>query len=359
MTRVGAITAEAPGTPGVQVRVHLPAAALEREGVRVTPLSVFSEAEAERAARSRLAAKTALALRAHRRTIARLRRGDPDFDVALVYRRADMLPSLAIERLAAAGRPLVYDVDDAIWLDGAPGSGTHPLAWLKRSAGKVRWLATRADRVIAGNAILAEHLAQFSSSVSVVPSLVDPAAIPVRSHVQGPEVVVGWIGSVSTAPFLAALRPVLARVAAQVPATRLRVVAVGGELEPIEGVVVESRPWSEGAQRDVLARLDIGVMPLPDTEWNRGKCAYKALQYMAAGVPAVADDVGIVRDVIGHDRAGHVVRDAGEWVESLVALVRDERLRGRLGAAGRDRVERDFSIARWAPELAALLRADG
>jgi Glycosyl transferases group 1 len=353
VTSVAAVTAEAPGSPGVQVRIVQPAAALAREGVDLVPLTLVPEEDSARYEGAGPAAKAARAARNRRRLRARLEDG---FDVALVYRRADVLPSLALERAAAAGRRLVYDVDDAIWLEGRPRTGSHPLARLKGSPRKVRWLAERADRVIAGNAILAERLARFSSAVSVVPSVVDSAAIPVRVHDDGPELVLAWIGSRTTAPFLATVRPALARAAAALPGVGLRMLVVGGAAAPIPGVALESRPWSAEAQRDALARLDVGLMPLPDTEWNRGKCAYKALQYMAAGAPVVADDVGIAGSVVGGDAAGRVVRGEDEWVEALVALARDRALRARLGAEGRARVERDFSLARWAPELARLLR---
>jgi glycosyltransferase involved in cell wall biosynthesis len=101
--------------------------------------------------------------------------------------------------------------------------------------------------------------------------------------------------------------------------------------------------------------MDVGLMPLPDTDWTRGKCAYKALQYMAGGVPVVADDVGVTARIIG-DGAGHAVRGEEEWVESLVVLLTDANLRNQMGSQGRSRVERDFSVNTWTPKLAALLR---
>jgi glycosyltransferase involved in cell wall biosynthesis len=99
-------------------------------------------------------------------------------------------------------------------------------------------------------------------------------------------------------------------------------------------------------------------MPLEDTPWARGKCSYKALQYMAAGIPVVADDVGISASVIGHEAAGLISQSPAGWTEHLVALARDHVLRSRLGAAGRARIAADFSVERWAPELAGILRGD-
>jgi glycosyltransferase involved in cell wall biosynthesis len=115
----------------------------------------------------------------------------------------------------------------------------------------------------------------------------------------------------------------------------------------------ESVPWSLEAEAAALARMDIGLMPLPDIEWNRGKCGYKALQYMAAGVPVVADDVGVARELVGE---GGVVGE--DWTETLRTLGTDAATRTVLGAAGRARVEHHYSVARWAPTLATLLRGD-
>jgi glycosyltransferase involved in cell wall biosynthesis len=122
-------------------------------------------------------------------------------------------------------------------------------------------------------------------------------------------------------------------------------------------VRAEERAWSPAAEREALAEIDIGLMPLDDTPWSRGKCAYKALQYMAAGIPPVVDDVGISAAAVGG--AGCVATGAGQWREALRALADDAGLRTRLGATGRRRVEEEFSPRRWLPTLAAILREGG
>jgi glycosyltransferase involved in cell wall biosynthesis len=119
-------------------------------------------------------------------------------------------------------------------------------------------------------------------------------------------------------------------------------------------VEVEERAWSLGAEREALAEMDIGLMPLDDTPWSRGKCAYKALQYMASGIPAVADDVGIVAGTVGG--AGCAVAGPEQWLEALGALADDPGLRASMGKVGRRRVEEEFSPARWLPTIATILR---
>ena len=119
---------------------------------------------------------------------------------------------------------------------------------------------------------------------------------------------------------------------------------------------MEERAWSPSTEHEVLAETDIGLMPLDDTPWSRGKCAYKALQYMASGIPPVVDDVGISADVVSG--AGYVASNPEQWLEALLALAEDAGLRGRLGEAGRRRVEGEFSLERWVPTMATILRGD-
>ena len=133
---------------------------------------------------------------------------------------------------------------------------------------------------------------------------------------------------------------------------------MGGTLPPGDGYVVESVPWSIDEELEALRRIDVGLMPMPDNAWTRGKSAYKALQYMSAGIPVVADDVGVASEVIGPEPGGYAVLGEDDWVEALLALARDSELRSRLGEHGRRRVEEGFSVTRWAPVVAKVLRGE-
>ena len=299
-------------------------------------------------------ARTVLAARSR---LARLLEARADWDVSLVQRQVDLMPGLRLERLAAQGKRVVLDVDDAIWHDRSPAAGGHPLARLKGTRRKVRWLARRAQKVIAGNELLAEWLSAYSGDVVVIPSLVDHRLVPARVHEPRERIVLGWLGSPSTARSLTAVADALTRTAGllRLP-TELRV--VGGPAPAVSGIDVRQHAWSPHSERAFLQEVDVGLMPLPDNEWSRGKCAYKALQYMAAGIPVVADDVGVSAKVIGHGQGGLIAGSADEWVEHLVALATDSGLRTRLGGAGRQRVEQDFSVEAWAPTLAAALSGD-
>lgn len=336
-----------------RVRLELPGRGLADYGVELELLPLFS-AEETRRFRGAGALAKARALASSRRRLRGELRAVADASTVVVQRGVDLTPSLALERAATRDRRLIYDVDDAIWLSGAQ-TGGHRLSSLKGAARRVRWLAERAEHTIAGNEILAEHLAPHGP-LTVVPSLVDPGAYAARRHEQGEEVTLGWIGSPTTAPYLARLAGTLERLG-QASGRPVRLLLVGGSAPPgLAGVRIEERAWSPAAERQALAEIDVGLMPLPDTPWTRGKCAYKALQYMAAGVPAVVDDVGISAAAVAG--AGYAVAGEGQWLEALEALAADAGLRGELGLAGRRRIEADFSPQRWLPTIAAIIRGE-
>jgi glycosyltransferase involved in cell wall biosynthesis len=164
---------------------------------------------------------------------------------------------------------------------------------------------------------------------------------------------VGWIGSGSTSPYLLPVLPAFERLNAD--RLRARLVLVGATPE-IKARWIEHRPWSVASQNRDLESFDVGIMPLPDNEWARGKCGYKALQYFAAGVPTLASPVGIARNLVGTDR-GVLVKSGDDWHAALERMLADVGERRDLGAAARTFVERHYSYQRWAPELAGLLRS--
>jgi glycosyltransferase involved in cell wall biosynthesis len=348
--RVAAVSAQGAPAPAFRIRVLALREPLAAEGVVLEPVALFGEEESAAfygGSPPRRLRLFAAARRSYARRLASL-----DARTVLVQRQVDLVPSLRLERRVAEGRRLVWDVDDAIWRS----YNRWPRAALKGMPRRVGWLAQTADHVIAANAVLAEHLGRYTDRISVVPSAVETRGLAVRKHADAEELVLGWIGSYSTVRYLAGVREPLARLARELPERRIRLLVLGGRLAPIAGVEVECLPWSVERERAALARMDVGLVPQPDTPWTRGKSAFKALQYMAAGIPAVADDVGVVAANVGG--GGIVVRSAEEWVDALLRLARAPDLRQQLGDRGRARVEADFSVERWAPVVAAILRDD-
>src|SRR5215218_2893168 len=178
---VGALGALGAQAPSFRVRTRIPSAELVRHGVAMRHLPLFT-ARQDRQFHEAAALRRLDVLLAARSRLRRRLATDIDWDVTLIQRQVDLLPGLGLERLAVADRRLVLDVDDAIWLDRSGDARGHRLALLKGTLRKVRWLASRADAVVAGNELLAEWLSRYSGNVAVVPSLVEHRDIPLRVH---------------------------------------------------------------------------------------------------------------------------------------------------------------------------------
>lgn len=282
------------------------------------------------------------------RASVRLSRSREQADVTVLHRLGFLTPIPGVEPPKALG---IYDFDDALYL-GSIGSSHRYASSLKNEAGRWRAMVRRARTVIAGNSHLAGMARRETSRrVEVVPSCVNPDAYEIRRHVEGPLITVGWIGSRSTSAYLAQVLPAMERLNRD--RMRARFLVIGGQLE-FEASWLEVRPWQLASLSDDLAEIDIGVMPMPDSEWARGKCGYKLLQYFAAGIPAVASPVGIAPKLLGKDR-GLSAKTTEEWVLRIRELADDVEARKQIGSNGRRLVEAEYSHRRWAPEIAALL----
>ena len=244
----------------------------------------------------------------------------------------------------------VYDFDDALPV-GTVGSANGRFMWLKREAQQSVGYLRSARLVLAGTPYLADLAARHARRIEVVPSCVDPATQPTRDHQDADEITIGWIGSRSTTPHLEQTLDVFERLVGQ--GFRLRLVAVGA-VTTFTAPWFSVRPWSLEREPEDLASFDIGIMPMPDDPWTRGKCGYKALQYFAAGLPVVASPVGVAHSLVAPDR-GRLARDPAEWAAAIRELAADAAVRREMGARGRRLVEEQYSYARWAPEVAALL----
>ncbi|MEC5396972.1 glycosyltransferase family 4 protein [Uliginosibacterium sp. H1] len=240
--------------------------------------------------------------------------------------------------------PAVFDVDDAIWLN--------------QRFGGIDRIAQRLGRVICGNAYIAEHFSRHAK-VWVLPTAVDtahyrPAASLARDA--GARVMV-WSGSASGLPYLQDIVPALARIMASLPDVRLRVVCnQPPQLRGLPQERVDHWPWDPATEVTALQTAHLGLMPMPDTAWTRGKCSFKMLTYMACGLPVLVSPWGMNAEVLAHDEVGQGARDAGEWVDAAIALLRDDMLSRRLGDNGRRVVQQHYSAEVIVPRLAAILR---
>jgi glycosyltransferase involved in cell wall biosynthesis len=240
-------------------------------------------------------------------------------------------------------RPLLFDIDDAIWLL-SPG---HERA--------VRATAGRASCVIAGNDFLADYMSAHTGRVDLIPTAVDTERFSPKER-SGRGFVVGWTGSATTYGYLEAIAPALGRFLDTVADAKLVVMA--NHFRALPGVAterVEFVEWSPANEASVVAGFDVGLMPLPNSDWARGKCAFKMLQYLACGVPAVVSPVGMNAQVLAMGDVGLAASSEDEWVEALLTLARDPGRAIALGRGGRDLVATAFSVPVITRQLAGVM----
>ena len=274
----------------------------------------------------------------------------PPHDLLLVHRLRLLAPLPGID---PPRRLDVYDLDDALFL-GSVSAVNRRFRTAKQEAWRCVRCLRRARLVIAGNSFLADHAREHARRVEVVPSCVDPTRQCLRDHRDRELVTVGWIGTHTTSAYLEPVLSVLARLNAG--ETRMRLVLVGAD-PSIRAPWIEHRRWSLADQDRDLASFDIGIMPMPDSDWARGKCGYKVLQYFSAGVPAVVSPVGIGAELVGGGERGIAAASSEEWHRALSCLAGDVAERRERGGAARAFVEDHYSYQRWAPELASMLRS--
>jgi glycosyltransferase involved in cell wall biosynthesis len=291
-------------------------------------------------------------VRAYSRRIAKLARSH-NFDLLWVEKELfPWLPLWLDDLLSGSRIPMVVDYDDAVF----HRYSLHVNSMVRLILGrKIRKVMHRADTVVVGSEYLADY-ARWSGAgrIENLPSVVDLDRFSWQRKEQG-EFRIGWIGSPITAPYLGLIREALEATFRQVSA---RLVLIGaGNQDPLPGMEKENLPWSVASEVADLQSLDVGIMPLVDGPFERGKCGYKIVQYMACGLPVIASPVGGNQRILEEGRVGFLASDNAEWEQALVSLAKDPELRHRLGQLGRERVEQEYNLQVTAPQLLEILSA--
>lgn len=273
----------------------------------------------------------------------------------LIWIEKEVLPwfPVWIEQWLLRKRLYVLDFDDAIFHN----YDLHRFNWVRSFYGRrIDQLMEGSRLVAAGNRYLASRaVAAGARWVEVIPTVVDVARYSPKHEYPNSNVpLIVWIGSPSTVQYLLGLAKPLGTLA-KLQSFTLRV--IGADAFNIPEVNIETFPWSLDTEAALIGECDIGIMPLKDTPWEQGKCAYKLIQYMACGLPTVASPIGANKEVVIEGETGLFADTPAEWVEKMQMLLRDTPLRQRLGRAGRERVQSDYSLQQTAPRLAGLLAA--
>jgi glycosyltransferase involved in cell wall biosynthesis len=279
---------------------------------------------------------------------------------ALARQRADVLwiekeafpflPAFAERMISSGQTPYVVDFDDAIFHTYDRSKSGLVRAILGE---KLKRLIRNSSAIFAGNEYLAQYAHEAGARTVVsVPTVVEPARYPLRMAAKDGPVRVGWIGTPANARYLA---PCVAAMNALADRQQLELVTIGADRVPGVACPQKNLAWSEENEGELLSQIDIGVMPLTDTAWERGKCGYKLIQYMAAGKPVIASPVG-VNSTIAIPEVGFLAADHMGWVAALDELAGDRALRERMGEAARRRVEKHYSVEAVAPTIVNAFR---
>jgi glycosyltransferase involved in cell wall biosynthesis len=253
-------------------------------------------------------------------------------------------------------KKVIYDFDDAIWLDNTSHEN-HLARWIKFH-GKVKLICQWSHAVSCGNEWLADFAKQFNANVVVNPTTIDtlhwhnPERWPIRRKEE--KIVIGWTGTQSTIGFLDQVLPVLQSIEKKFSV----VVRVISNKDPkLKLTSFEYVRWQKQSEIADLLTFDIGIMPLSDDDWSRGKCGFKALQYMALGIPCVASPVGVNKSIISNNVNGFLCASSPDWEISLGKLIQDESLRKQIGAAARKRVVDYYSVDSNSSNFLSLTRS--
>lgn len=276
------------------------------------------------------------------------------FDVVIIEKELfPFMPALAERALKLIGVPYVVDYDDALF----HRYDCHPNPLVRRFLGKkIDAVMHHSACVIAGNQYLAERARKSGAkNIEIIPTVVNADRYESKPVTDEAVLTVGWIGTPQTSQYLKSLIPVFEFLKRELP---VRFVAVGANSADFEGTPVEAWPWTENSEVESVQQFDIGIMPLVDSPWERGKCGYKLIQYMACGVPVVASPVGVNCEIVEKGKTGYLPDSLDEWRKTLFYLLKEKpEVRARMGSDGRARVRQWYSTEVQGSRIVEVLRS--
>jgi len=274
-------------------------------------------------------------------------------DIIFIHREVFPLGGVIFEHFfKMTGKKIIYDFDDSLFLPDT--SGANRFINVFKVPGKIKRIIQMSDAVIAGNSFLRDYALNYSTKVYILPTPIDTEKyIPFTNKPYNKRIVIGWIGSSTTLKYLKLLENVFSEVSRQY--SNVVFLVVGKDFKGYEHLNIEFKEWSLDSELSSLQSFDIGIMPLTDDYWSRGKCAFKAIQYMSVGIPVVASDVGMNKEVIKNGINGFLVRNDKEWIDKLKLLIENANLRKEMGIASRKIVEEKYSLKVNAPRLLGII----
>ena len=264
------------------------------------------------------------------------------FDLIFICREAFLTGTTFFEKkLSSAGVPVIYDFDDAIWHFDV-SEANKKFGWLKNPE-KTSKIIAMADLIFAGNQYLSNYASQFNKNVTIIPTTIDLndyQQVPYKN----PDVVcIGWSGSITTIRHFEMAVPFLKVIKAKY-GDKIKIKVIGDASYRNDELSIEGIPWRKETELAELSEIDIGIMPLPNDEWAKGKCGLKGLQYMALGIATIMSPVGVNSEIIQDGENGMLATEVLEWVEKISALIDNDILREKCALNGRKTVEEKYSV---------------
>ncbi len=276
------------------------------------------------------------------------------YDVIFIHRGISIVGPAFLEKLIHLfGLRIIFDFDDSIFMSDT--SNANKLFGWAKFAGKTSEICKLSTSVTVGNSYLAEYARKYNDNVYIIPTSIDTNRYqPVsKNPSSNGRVVVGWTGSSTSQYHLEAFEPVLSELLKE---RNVEIRVISNREPEFKEVPYVWRAWSPETEVEEITHIDIGIMPTPDDDWSRGKCALKALQYMSLGIPAICTDMGANRDVVKQGENGFLAKTSEQWLNYFKALIDDEALRTKLGNEARRTVVENYSMERCAELFAKVVR---
>lgn len=278
-----------------------------------------------------------------------------DYSLVYVYREAIMLGTVYFEKRIAKKTKLIYDFDDSIWLNDV-SLGNRDLKWLKNPK-KTAKIVKLAHLVIVGNAYLEKYARQFNDNVCIIPTTINTDYHKknlIRTN--GKKICIGWTGTSTTLKHFQTALPFLHKLMKKFKDKISFKLIVDIDFSN-EELGIHAKQWNLVTEIEDLLEIDIGIMPLPNDEWSKGKCGFKGLQYMALEIPTIMSPVGVNTEIIRDGENGFLAEAEEEWIDKLSRLIESKELREKLGKAGRKTVVEQYSFDAWKEKYLEYFRA--
>jgi glycosyltransferase involved in cell wall biosynthesis len=275
------------------------------------------------------------------------------YDIVFVQREAIMLGTSFFERRLAKKCKLIYDFDDSIWLLDV-SEANKKFGWLKKPE-KTGEIISVSTAVFAGNDYLAEYASQFNKNVIVVPTVLKTENIDFlySNKPKNDKIVIGWIGSTTTIKHIEWALPMLEELFSAFK-NQIQLVVISDKKPLLPTIDFQFVLWSPESEKQLLTSMDIGIMPIPDDNWTRGKCGFKGLQCMSFGIPVVMSAVGVNNQIINHGENGYLANSNEDWLNSLSKLINDVSLRNEIGKNGKSTVDEQYALEKWQAKVVEI-----